>query len=442
MQGAARAKERNGRHLTPNPRARSERRVDQATSHGLLRVFLAVILVAVSFVGGFALRSQTELVASWGIPVSDGEREALAAAAANNTFESVSARVGDVEDILSTYSMDEIDLTAATYSMLDDLMKSTGDPYATYYNPDLYNTYIKETTERSYAGIGVVFADYNGRAYVSDVFEGSEAEAKGVQQGDFLTSIDSEDVSAWSMTEVVNALAKDEGATVSVTWMRPASLDAQTGEQFTTTLTCKVYEEANLTTALSDGVGVVKVRQISSNAAELVDQATKSLIEQGAGAIVLDLRDNAGGYLTQAVDIASLFVNSGVLVQIQANDGPATTKSAAGDAPYKDVPLVVVVNRYTAAAAEVLAASLQDNERADVVGETSMGKGSVQVVRELDFGGAVRYTAAYYLTPQGEPIDNVGIVPQVGVVNGEGEDGADSQLATGIDIARSLIPAA
>lgn len=436
------AKERNGRHLTPNPRARSERRVDQATSHGLLRVFLAVILVAVSFVGGFALRSQTELVASWGIPVSDGEREALAAAAANNTFESVSARVGDVEDILSAYSMDEIDLTAATYSMLDDLMKSTGDPYATYYNPDLYNTYIKETTERSYAGIGVVFADYNGRAYVSDVFEGSEAEAKGVQQGDFLTSIDSEDVSAWSMTEVVNALAKDEGATVSVTWMRPASLDAQTGEQFTTTLTCKVYEEANLTTALSDGVGVVKVRQISSNAAELVDQATKSLIEQGAGAIVLDLRDNAGGYLTQAVDIASLFVNSGILVQIQGNDGPATTKSAAGDAPYKDVPLVVVVNRYTAAAAEVLAASLQDNERADVVGETSMGKGSVQVVRELDFGGAVRYTAAYYLTPQGEPIDNVGIVPQVGVVNGEGEDGADSQLATGIDIARSLIPAA
>lgn len=238
--------------------------------------------------------------------------------------------MGDVEDILSTYSMDEIDLTSATYSMLDDLMKSTGDPYATYYNPDLYNTYIKETTERSYAGIGVVFADYNGRAYVSDVFEGSEAEAKGVQQGDFLTSIDSEDVSAWSMTEVVNALAKDEGATVSVTWMRPASLDAQTGEQFTTTLTCKVYEEANLTTALSDGVGVVKVRQISSNAAELVDQATKSLIEQGAGAIVLDLRDNAGGYLTQAVDIASLFVNSGILVQIQGNDGPATTKSAAG----------------------------------------------------------------------------------------------------------------
>lgn len=315
------AKERNGRHLTPNPRARSERRVDQATNHGCSACSSRSSSSPSPSSGASpcAARPNWWRAGASRFPMASGRR--LRPRRPATTFESVSARVGDVEDILSTYSMDEIDLTSATYSMLDDLMKSTGDPYATYYNPDLYNTYIKETTERSYAGIGVVFADYNGRAYVSDVFEGSEAEAKGVQQGDFLTSIDSEDVSAWSMTEVVNALAKDEGATVSVTWMRPASLDAQTGEQFTTTLTCKVYEEANLTTALSDGVGVVKVRQISSNAAELVDQATKSLVEQGAGAIVLDLRDNAGGYLTQAVDIASLFVNSGVLVQIQGNDG-------------------------------------------------------------------------------------------------------------------------
>lgn len=435
------AQEREGRHSTANYKARSERRVEQATSHFMFRLFVAVILVVAAFVAGFVLRSQTELVASWGIPVSDSEQEALAAAAASNAHESVSARVADVENILSDYSMDEVDLTSATYSMLDDLLKSTGDPYATYYNPDLYNSYIKETTDRSYAGIGVVFADYNGRAYVSDVFEGSEAEAKGVQQGDFLLSIDSEDVSSWSMTEVVNALAKDEGANVSIAWMRPVSLDAQTGEQFTTTLTCKVYEEANLSTDLIGTVGVVKVRQITSNAAELVNQAVASLRDQGAIAIVLDLRDNAGGYLTQAVDIASLFVSSGVLVQIQTNDGPPTSKVASGESPYQDVPLVVAVNRYTSAAAEVLAAALQDNQRADVVGETSVGKGSVQVVRELDFGGAVRYTAAFYLTPQGEPIDNVGVVPQVGVANGEAEDAPDAQLSTAVDMARALVPA-
>ncbi len=434
------AENRKARHTAINPQARGERRMERATNHLMFRIFCTVILVTIAFVAGFALRSQTALVASWGLPVSDSEQEALAAAAANNSFESISARVGDVETILSTYSMDQIDLTEATYSMLEAMMVSTGDPYATYYNPDRYNNYIKETTDRSYAGIGVVFSDYNGRAYVADVFEGSEAEAKGVQQGDFVNSIDGVDASAWSMTEVVNALSKDEGESVSVAWMRPASLDGQTGEQFTTTLLCKVYEEANLSTDLVGTVGVVKVRQITQNAAELVNQAAAGLREQGAEALVLDLRDNPGGYLTQAVDIASLFINSGIIVQVQTNEGTPTTKNASGTAPFKDMPLVVVVNRYTSAAAEVLAAALQDNQRADVVGETSVGKGSVQVVRELSFGGAVRYTAAYYLTPQGNPIDNVGVVPQVGVVNGGADDAADGQMTTAIDMARSLIP--
>lgn len=420
-----------------NARARGERRMERAVNHALFRLFLTIILVAAAFCGGFALRSQTELISSWGIPVTDAESDALAQAAVRESYDtSVTARVRDVEQILSTYSLDEVNLTEATYSMLADLMKSTGDPYAAYYNPDLYNSYIKESADRSYAGIGVVFADYNGRAYVADVFEGSEAEAKGVQQGDFLVTIDGTDVSDWSMTEVVNALAKDEGESVSITWMRPSSLDAQTGDQFTTGLVCKVYEEANLTTDLTRKVGVIKLRQITSNAAELVQQAVESLTEQGATAFVLDLRDNPGGYLTQSVDIASLFVPSGVLVEVQNNEGAPTDKSAAG-AAITEAPLVVLVNKYTAAAAEVLAAALQDNQRATVVGETTLGKGSVQVVRELDFGGAVRYTAAYYLTPRGHAIDGVGIVPQIDVAASSPEE-ADDQMTVAIDTARGL----
>ncbi|WP_304597452.1 S41 family peptidase [Adlercreutzia caecimuris] len=429
--------ETKGRHNAPNARARGERRGERASNQLILRLSITVILAAAAFCGGFALRSQTDLIDSWGIPVSDEESETLATAANRESYDtSITARVRDVEQILSTYSLDEINLTEATYTMLADLMKSTGDPYAAYYNPDLYNNYIKESTDRSYAGIGVVFADYNGRAYVADVFEGSEAEAKGVQQGDFLMTIDGTDVSAWSMTEVVNALAKDEGDNVSITWMRPSSLDVQTGDQFTTALVCKVYEEANLTTDLTRKVGVIKLRQITSNAAELVQQAVESLTTQGATAFVLDLRDNPGGYLTQAVDIASLFVSSGVLVEVQNNEGEPTEKSAAG-VSITEAPMVVLVNKYTAAAAEVLAAALLDNQRATVVGETTLGKGSVQVVRELDFGGAVRYTAAYYLTPRGHAIDGVGIVPQVTVVTGDA-DGADEQMALAVDTARSL----
>lgn len=435
------AQDNNGRHIAPNAQARAGRRAEQASNHLLFRVFLAIILVAAAFCAGFVLRGQTELMASWGVPLSDAEEQALSQISAQSTYdESVSARVADVERILSTYSMDHVDITQATYSTLDDLVKSTGDPYAAYYNPDLYNNYIKETSDRSYAGIGVVFADYNGRAYVADVFEGSEAEAKGVQQGDFVDAIDGTDTSAWSMTEVVNALSKDEGAVVSVTWMRPSSVDAQTGEQFTTSLVCKVYEEANLSTELRGSVGVIKVRQITQNAADLVKQAVESLSSQGATAFVLDLRDNPGGYLTQAVDIASLFIESGVVVEIQTNEGSPTTKNAAGKKVITQAPLVVLVNKYTAAAAEVLSAALLDNQRATVVGETTLGKGSVQVVRELDFGGAVRYTAAYYLSPLGQPIDGVGVVPQVGVAASD-EAGAEQQLTIAVDTARAMVPA-
>lgn len=435
------AREDSGRHIAQSARFRGEQRMERATNHLMFRVFITVILAAVAFCAGFVLRSQTELMDEWGIPVSEEEAAGLAQSASPDTYESVSARVADVEDILATYSLDKADLTDATYSMLADLMKATGDPYAAYYSPDLYNNYIKESASRSYAGLGVTFADYNGRAYVSGVFEGSEAEAKGVQQGDFIESIDGEDTAAWSMTEVVNALAQHEGENVSVTWMRPTSLDAQTGEEFSTTLECKVYEEANLSTELRGTVGVVKMRQVTQNAADLVRQAVEGLTAQGATAFVLDLRDNAGGYLTQAVDVAGLFVPSGVLVQIQTNDGITTKSVPSGNKVATEAPVVVLVNRYTAAAAEVLAASLQDNQRAQVVGETSLGKGSVQVVRELDFGGAVRYTAAYYLSPQGQPIDGVGVVPQVDVANGSTE-GEDTQMLVAVDMARELAPAA
>lgn len=426
------------RRVAPNARSRGARRADRASNRRYTRWFVLIILVAVAFVGGFVLRSQTALVASWGIPVSEGEQEALNQAAVQTDYESITARVGAVDRILNTYSLDQINLTDATYTMLDDLMKSTGDPYATYYNPDVYNNYIKESTDRSYAGIGVVFADYDGRAYVADVFEGSEAEAKGVQQGDYLDTIDGEDATTWSMTEVVNALARDEGTEVTITWMRPTSLDAQTGETFTTTLVCKVYEEANLTTEMAKGkVGVVKLRQITQNSSELVRQAVEALTAEGARSFVLDLRDNPGGYLTQAVDIASLFIESGVIVEIQTVDGPASSKKASGTT-ITSAPLVVLVNKYTAAAAEVLAAALQDNQRAQIVGETTLGKGSVQVVRELDFGGAVRYTAARYLTPLGHEINDVGVVPQSVVANGDADGKADAQRTAALDLARAL----
>lgn len=158
-------------------------------------------------------------------------------------------------------------------------------------------------------------------------------------------------------------------------------------------------------------------------------ETIQASLQQGARAFVIDLRDVPGGYLTQAVEIASFFIQSGTVVQIQTNVN-TTTRSADGE-PLTKVPVVVLVNENTAGAAEVLAAALQEVNKAPVVGTVTQGKGSVQVMQPLSFGGALRYTAAVYLTPSGRSLDGSGVSPDVMVRNGQ------DQSITAIEIARS-----
>ncbi len=377
----------------------------------LMFAFAIFVSLVLAFVLGFLVRSQPAFVGSLGFNVEGEPGVTTATGSAKTTYDSVSARVSEVEDILAQGSLDVYELDFATAALVQGLMEATGDPYATYFAPDRYDTYVKESVARSYEGIGVLFGEYNGRAYVADVFEGSEAEAKGVMQGDVVTAIDGVEREGWTLTETLNALANQSDDSVLIAWMRPSTLEAETGEEFTTTLSLKVYEKENLEQSLEEDVGYLHLHQMTADSAELVRAALLDLTEAGATSFVLDLRGNPGGYLTQAVEIGSYFVKSGLIAQVRTTDG-VTTKTAAG-VTLTEAPLVVVVDSYTAAAAEVLAAALQDNQRASVVGETSMGKGTVQLMRELSFGGAIRYTAAFYLTPLGREIDGTGVIPNV-----------------------------
>jgi carboxyl-terminal processing protease len=388
------------------------------------------LVLLTTFVAGFMLRSNVELVAKLGFPVSGVEAGGVSAVTSKSAYSDISARISEVEDILSKDSTDAIDLD-------EDLVEATGDPYAKYFTQDRYEAYIKESLDSKYAGVGVLFSDYNGRAYAIDVLSGSEAEAKGVEQGDFVVAIDGDSSQDWTASEVIGALAKEKDSDVIITWMRATSLDASSGTEFTTTLECKTYNVVNVTGELrDDNVGYIKIKQITDNSATLVQDQVRALTSQGAEAFVLDVRDNPGGYLTQALDIASMFVPSGVLVEIRTKDGTSTRTSTG--TTITSAPIVVLMNDYTSGAAEVLAAALADNNRATTVGQTTMGKGSVQVIKELSFGGAIRYTAAYYLTPQGHEITDVGITPDISISDSD-DEGTDMQLTVALDSARSLI---
>lgn len=422
-------------HSNKKLEAASVRR-ERARKVRILRTFALVVLVAAAFALGFGIRGNQALMDSLGFPSAMGEKDQNpGATVTGSTYDSLSARVAEVEGILENESLDTYDLNAATTDVLDSFVAATEDPYLRYYDAARYDAYVKEGATGSYAGIGVLFAEYNGQAYAADVFEGSVAAAAGVREGDFVVAIDGDRSQEWTTTEVVNAVSREAGETVVVSWRRPASLEAQGGETFTTTLTCSEYRVPNVETELIGQVGYISLKQITQNSSSLVSQAVADLASQGAAAYVLDIRDCPGGYLTQAVDIASLFVKSGVIVQIQTKDA-LSTKTASG-AVATDLPLVVLVNGNTAAAAEVLAAALQDSQRAQLVGTSTLGKGSVQVVTELSFGGALRYTAALYKSPLGRDINNAGVSPDVSV-EADGSD-AGNQKSLAVELAQSLV---
>ena len=403
----------------------------------IIRVLTACICVCLAFAAGFFLRGDEGLLKRIGFEslIMAGEQNP-GATVTGSTYSSISARVAEVEGILAGDSMDSYDLDDATTQILTAFANATEDPYLRYYDESRYQAFIKENASK-YGGIGVLFSEYNGRAFAADVFEGSTADANGVEQGDYVVAIDGDRNQDWSMTEVINALARDEGESVVVTWRRPATMDAEGGDEFSTTLTTGIYKEQNLTKELYDQVGYISLKQFTQTSAELVKQAVADLEEQGALSFVLDIRGNPGGYLTQAVDVAALFMKSGVVVEIETVRDGKSTKST-NNVTATDKPLVVLVDENTAAAAEVLAAALQDSQRATIVGTTTMGKGSVQRVQKLSFGGALRYTAAYYRTPLGHDINDVGIAPDI-MVNDDGGEESDNQKEFALETALSLV---
>lgn len=401
----------------------------------LIKAFAVVIVVCAAFSVGFFVRGSVPLLESLGFSsfVVDTDRNP-GSTVSGDTYNSIGARVAEVEGVIANESLDSFDLSMATTNLLDAFTETTKDPYLRYYDANRYSALLQDSAG-SYGGVGVLFSEYKGRAYAVDVFEGSVAQVADVRQGDFVVAIDGERNHDWTIGEVTAALNRDESENVVITWRRAESLDDEGGEEFTTTLACSDYTVKNVETELSGTVGYVRLKQITQNAASLVHDAVVDLESQGATSFVLDIRDNPGGYLTQAVDVASLFVESGTVVKIETKDVAESTKTAT-DNFVTGKPLVVLVNGNTAASAEVLAAALQDNQRATLVGSTTLGKGSVQVTRDLSFGGALRYTAAYYKSPLGHDIEGVGVTPDVAVGLAEG---GDNQKSLAIETAQSLV---
>ena len=354
----------------------SQRHLDPRTRNAKsIRLLVLTIAMTLVFCAGYLVRDNDALMVRLGvIPSAESSAGEIAGPAQKDV---VAQHLSEVEGILVNSSVDSYEAETASMAAIDAFLASTDDSYARYYDSNRYTTYIN-VNKGQYPGVGVYFSEYEGKAYVLDVFDGSSAAEAGVQAGDFVVAINGDSDHAWSATEATNAVRGKEGSSVVITWRRPASLDSSGGEEFTTTLVCSEFEEKNVVTEQKGRVGYIAMHQIGQNADQLVSQAMEELSSSGSEVFILDLRNNAGGYLTESVDVASLYIKSGVVVEITTRDSN-TVKQASGTVA-TGAPLVVLVNENTAGAAEVLAAALRDSGRATLVGTTTMGKGSVQMI--------------------------------------------------------------
>ena len=313
---------------------------------------------------------------------------------------------------LKTGYLSDVDDDVIIRGAITGMLEAVGDPYTYYLEP---RDAAREMQDRSgtFEGIGAVLTPFNrqtGRGVeILNVYRDGPASQAGVQRGDIFLDVDGVDVSDFTTTEVVELVRGPGGTTVRITFLRPGEDDPVVFEIVRATI-----EIVNVSGAVVDGdVGYV---HISSFGNQLVyEQLLETILRlqlDGAKAFVLDLRDNPGGLLTQGILVADEFLARGDIV-FQRARGVTQRLASADPNGVVDPPMVVLVNRNSASASEIVAGALQENGRALVVGERTFGKGVAQSVVSLADGGQLAYTSFEWLTPDRRSISAEGIVPDV-----------------------------
>ncbi len=307
----------------------------------------------------------------------------------------------DVVTLVSTRFVDTLDVSDVYERAAEGLVDRLEDPYADLVSPEEMEEF-EVAYEGHYAGVGMLIEAQQGAAVVARVFPNTPAERIGVQVGDHVLAIDGDEVGAWSLDRVANALKGEPGTVVRVNFLRYG-----TPEPIRAQITRAVVRipAVPYATMLGDDVGYLPLLQFNETAAQEVRTSVQQLVQEGARGIVLDLRGNGGGIVDQAVDIAGLFLPRTSEIARQWERGSDDTDYVNRNVPIAaDLPLVVLVDGGSASASEIVAGALQDHDRAVIVGTTSFGKGLVQTAYRVHGGYVLKMTTGKWYTPSGRSI--------------------------------------
>jgi carboxyl-terminal processing protease len=306
-------------------------------------------------------------------------------------------RFAETIDAIAARHPGEIDAAGLWTLALDDLIASLDDPYAAVFTPEEVEAFDEQNTG-NYTGIGIQITELNQRVTVTKVFRGTPAEQAGLVEGDVIVGVDDKDTSGWTTKQVSDVVRGPDGTRVRVSVKRGAD------DRLPFLITrAQVHVPAVQSAILPSGIGYMAVERVARNSAREVFDSLNSLA--GARGLVLDLRRNPGGYLDESLMMADVFLEPGqTLARLRSRARGLPTESeeswaARSEPRLPDAPIVVLVDEYTASAAEIVAGALQDYDRALIVGERTWGKGVVQTVLDLPEGHKLRITTGTWYTP-------------------------------------------
>ncbi|MAG34730.1 MAG: hypothetical protein CL878_00550 [Dehalococcoidia bacterium] len=408
----------------------------------LFSTFAAGLVVALAFGAGYFVGSQEAAQARSAlqtVATPTGSRSAQALQPAD-----VADRFGilwEAWDLIQReYIGRPVDSTRLTYGAIRGMMEALDDPYSIFLDPRTQRLQ-KASLNGAYEGIGTTIEMKNGQHTVVAPFEGSPAAGAGLRAGDIVLRVDGQGIIGLSMPEAVSLVRGPADTSVQLTILRPGD----PAETLDLTIVRKRITTQSVTSEVTDGdVAVIRIRSFSSSTPRQFDAALRRAQSQQTRGIVLDLRDNPGGFLSSAVAVASQFLPTDSVVVIeQLGNGNQQPHRVLRSGRSLDIPVVVLVNKGTASGAEIVAGALADHDRAILVGESTFGKGTVQIPHELSDGSAIRITTARWLTPSRHIIQGVGLTPDVVVTaTAEGRTaGEDQALARAQQLLRSPAPA-
>ncbi|MBI1834091.1 MAG: S41 family peptidase [Candidatus Andersenbacteria bacterium] len=337
-------------------------------------------------------------------------------------------------DALHQNYIGDLDDKDLFYGAVAGMVRATGDPYTVFSDP-ADSEQFQETLSGQFSGVGIEIGARDGLIRVIAPLAGSPAEQAGILAGDIIVSIDDEPITSdMTVDDVVQHIRGEQGTEVKLTIARQDGEEVVTKE-FTLrrdTITIESVRSENL----ADNIALIELLTFNGDTEDQFAAIASKLAQQKPAGIILDVRNNPGGFLQTAVDIASHFLNPGTLVVSERGD-TETEHLTKGNPNLRDIPLVILANQGSASASEIIAGALHEQKEAPVVGEKTFGKGSVQELIPLSDGSSVRVTVAKWFTPKGVSIDDKGIEPTVGVEDNRDTE-EDEQLQKAVEEVKKI----